>query len=197
MILSVLIRRARAAAGSPILALGILAAVALPLLFVQRRAPVVAYCADCALRRETRSWQLWEAPGVTLFSRSNETPTLVSNALTGKRLIGSHAHRWMAPCVVRNPINIYGPPVTLSLGFLNTPQVAAFLNNLGEFADPDIAQNGLQLVLRPEYSYLVNHTLIFHKFPARGFRDRTQFLTWWGQNAFSFYQHLREETEPD
>lgn len=191
------IKRARAAFLRPWCGVVLIVAIVLPPLFVQRRAPVVAYCADCALRRETHGWQLWSAPGVTLFSRQTETPTLASTALTKTRLVGTHTHHWAEPRTVRNPINLYGPPVTLSLGFLNTPQVAAFLTNLGEFADAGTAQNGLQLVLRPEYSYLVNHTLIFHKFPPRGFRDRAQFLTWWGQNAFSFYQHMREETEPD
>jgi hypothetical protein len=191
------LKRVSSALLRPWCAVVLVGAIVLPLMFVQRRAPVVAYCADCALRHETQSWQLWGAPGVTLFARHTETPTLASSALTQTQLVGMHTHRWVEPRVVRNPLNLYGPPVTLSLGFLNTPQVAAFLHNLGEFADPNTARNGLQLVLRPEYSYLVNHTLIFHKFPSRGFRDRTQFLNWWGQNAFSFYQHLREETEPD
>ena len=189
--------RVRAALAGPWSIVAIVGVLVLPPLFVQRRAPVAAYCAECVLRRETWSWQLWGAPGVTLFSRSEETPTLVSNAVAGKRLVGPHTHRWLEPRIVRNPLNAYGPPVTLSPGFLNTPQVAGFLSNLGEFAEPDIARNGLQLALRPEYSYLINHTLRFHKFPARGFHDRTQFLAWWGQNGFSFYSHLRAETEPD
>ncbi len=195
--LRLLARRIRAGLLSPWLAASLVALVAFAALFVQRRAPVTAYCAECALRQETRSWQLWGAPGVTLFSRRTESPTLVSTTLHGRRLVGPHTHQWLEPKVVRNPLNLYGPPVTLSLGFLNTPQVAGFLANLGEFAEPDIARNGLQLVLRPEYSYLINHTLRFHRFPPRGFGERTQFLQWWGQNGFSFYAHLREETEPD
>lgn len=156
----------------------------------------VAYCAECAARQETRSWGL-RGMERTLFTRRAETPTHVSTALTAKRLVGPHAHRWLEPRVVPNPLNPYAPPVTLSLGFLDTPLVAALLVNLGDWADPANARNTRELLLRPEYSYLVNHSLRFHRFPPRGFRDRAQFLSWWTQHGFSFYAHLREETEPD
>ena len=165
-------------------------------LLVLPRPAALAYCAECATRRETRSWRL-RGTGRTLFTRHAETPTLVSAALIGKRLVGPHEHRWLEPRVVPNPLNPYAPPVTLSLGFLDTPLVAALLVNLGDWADPTSAGNTRELILRPEYSYLVNHSLRFHRFPPRGFRDRARFLSWWTQHGFSFYAHLREETEPD
>ena len=165
-------------------------------LLVVPRPAALAYCAECATRRETRSWRL-RGTERTLLARHAETPTLVSAALVAKRLVGPHDHRWLAPRVVPNPLSPYAPPVTLSLGFLDTPLVAALLVNLGDWADPANARNTRDLILRPEYSYLVNHSLRFHRFPPRGFGDRARFLSWWTQHGFSFYAHLREETEPD
>ena len=182
----------------PLLALiaaGVSLLFALPMLAVTRPT-ALAYCAECALRRETRSWTL-RGTEITLRSRNEEVPTLVSAALIHKRVVGAHAHRWLEPRLAANPLNPYAPPVILSLGFIDTPLVAAFLTNLGDWADPAMARDTRQLVLRPEYSYLVNHSLRFLRFPPRGFPDRRQFQDWWTQNGFGLYSHLREETEPD
>lgn len=172
------------------------AAVLLPLWMVEPRPGEVAFCAECAGQRETAVWGL-RGTGFTLFRRAQETPTAVSAALLRTRLVGPHVHRWLEPRTVRNPLNPYGRPVVQSLGFLNTPLVAGLLGNLGDWADPTAAQNGKELLLRPEYSYLVNQVLRFHCFPPHGFRDRVAFLSWWTQNGFPVLTQLREETEPD
>ena len=168
----------------------------LPLWLVQSAEPRAEHCADCARQRETRTWTL-RYSGRTLWTRHTEKDTYVSTALTAHRFVGSHTHRWVAPRITANPLSPYLPPVRLSLAYVNTPIVAALLNNLGDYADPDSARHACEVVLAPEYSYLINHDLRFHKFPPRGFRDRVQFLAWWQNNAFSFFDHLREETIPD
>ena len=178
-----------------LVAVGLSLLFALPLLATVRPT-TVDYCAECAVRRETRSWNL-RGTGFTLRSQDQEIPTLVSAALTRKGMVGPHAHRWLAPRFAPNPLNPYAPPVTLSLGFIDTPLVASFLTNLGDWSDPEMFRDTRQLVLRPEYSYLVNHSLRFLRFPPRGFPDRRHFQEWWTQNGFGLYSHLREETEPD
>lgn len=154
------------------------------------------YCAVCACEHQTQSWTL-RGSGRVLWSRDAVRATPVSTVLTAKKLVASHTHRWVEPCVVPNPLNPYQAPVRLSLGFINTSLVAALLDNIGDYADPQSARHVCEVVLAPEYSYLINHDLRFHKFPPRGFHDRGQFLGWWQQNAFSFFDHLRDETVPD
>lgn len=154
------------------------------------------YCRTCACEHRMQPWVL-RLTGRLLWTRETESPTRISTVLLGKKLVAPHAHQWVAPRVAPNPLSPYLPPVRQSLGFIDTPLVAAMLGNLGDYADPHSVQHVCEVVLQPEYSYLINHDLRFHKFPPRGFHDRRQFLAWWQQNAFSFFDHLRDETVPD
>ena len=154
------------------------------------------YCAVCACEHLTQSWGV-AGYGRALWTRDAINDTPVSTVLAAKKLVAPHTHRWVEPCLASNPLNPYTAPVRLSLGFVNTPLVAALLGNVGDYADPQSARHVCEVVLAPEYSYLINHDLRFHKFPPHGFRDRRQFLGWWQQNAFSFFDHLRDETVPD
>lgn len=154
------------------------------------------YCALCAAEHRTATWVL-RPSGRVLWTRETVNATPVSTVLTAKKLVAAHAHRWTEPCVVPNPLNPYSPPVRLSLGFVNTSLVVSLLGNVGDWADLQSARHVCDVVLTPEYSYLINHDLRFHKFPQRGFHDRRQFLNWWQQNAYSFFDHLRDETVPD
>ena len=125
----------------------------------------------------------------------NQTP--ISTVLANKKLVIPHDHQWVVSRTISNPLNPSLPPVRLSLSSINTSLVAALLGNVGDYADAQSARHVREVVLAPEYSYLINQDLRFHKFPPHGFRDRQQFLGWWQQNAYSFFDHLRDETVPD
>lgn len=154
------------------------------------------YCSACACEHKTQTWVV-RPTGRVLWSREAVNSTLVSTVLVDRKLVGPHVHRWVTPRVAPNPLSPYLPPVRQSLGFINTPLVAAMLRNFSDYADPQSVQHVCEVMLMPEYSYLINHDLRFHKFPQRGFPTRLQFLTWWQKNAFSFFDHLRDETVPD
>ena len=163
---------------------------------VRRAEPHTDYCAVCACEHQTQSWVL-RGSGRVLWTDDTVRETPVSSVLAAKKLVTLHPHRWVEPCLVPNPLNPYLGPVRLSLGFVNTSLVAALLGNVSDYADAQSTRHVCEVVLAPEYSYLINHDLRFHKFPPHGFRDRTQFLGWWQQNAYSFFDHLRDETVPD
>lgn len=154
------------------------------------------YCALCASEHQVQSWVL-RGSGRILWSRDTVRATTVSTVLADKKLVAPHAHQWVEPSMTPNPLNPYLRPVRLSLGFINTSLVASMLGNVGDWADPQSARHVRDVVLAPEYTYLINHDLRFHKFPPHGFRSRLQFLSWWQQNAYSFFDHLRDETVPD
>lgn len=154
------------------------------------------YCSSCACERKTETW-IFRPTSRVLWTRETENSTLISTVLLNKRLIAPHVHQWVTPRVTLNPLSPYLPPVRQSLGFINTSLVATMLGNMSDYADPQSARHVCEVVLQPEYSYLINHDLRFHKFPPRGFHDRLQFLAWWQKNAFSFFDHLRDETVPD
>ncbi len=163
---------------------------------IQPGEPHSAYCSTCACEYKTQTW-VFRPTGRVLWNRETENSTLVSTVLVGKKLVGSHVHRWVTPRVTPNPLSPYLLPVRQSLGLINTSLVAAMLGNFSDYADPQSVRHVCEVVLTPEYSYLINHDLRFHKFPPHGFHDRRQFLTWWQKNAFSFFDHLRDETVPD
>lgn len=154
------------------------------------------YCKACACEHRTQTWNFRPTGGV-LWTREADHSTLVSAMLLGRKLVGPHVHQWVTPCVTSNPLSPYLPPVRQSLGFINTSLVAAMLGNLSDYADPPSVRHFCEVMLQPEYSYLINHDLRFHKFPPQGFHNRRQFLAWWQKNAFSFFDHLRDETVPD
>lgn len=168
----------------------------LPWLLIGPGESHATYCSACACERKTQTWVL-RPFGRVLWTTETENRTLVSTVLLNKKLVAPHAHQWVNPCVTPNPLSPYLPPVRQSLGFINTSLVATLLGNISDYADPQSAQHVCEVVLQPEYSYLINHDLRFHKFPPHGFHDRSQFLAWWQKNAFSFFDHLRDETVPD
>ena len=53
------------------------------------------------------------------------------------------------------------------------------------------------VLLRPQYSYVIDEALRYLLVPPGGFPDRATFLAWWGGNAFALHNRLRELTEPD
>lgn len=121
----------------------------------------------------------------------------MSELLVKKKLVASHVHRWLEPQAVSNPLDEFGPPVIESLEFISAPRVVSFMRDLAEYGDPESVAKWRDVLLRPQYSYVIDDALRFLLVPSTGFANRTTFLAWWDSNGFALHNRLRELTEPD
>jgi hypothetical protein len=156
-----------------------------------------AYCTICGAQQETRPYGLRFTSSHTLFTQRAVSATPFSALLEEKHLVSAHQHRWLAPRVVPDPRDEFGPPVLESLGFLNAPRVVNFMRNVADYADPVTVANWRDTIMRPSYTRVTDDALRFSRVPKTGFPDRTEFLNWWGQNAYALSHRVRQLTEPD
>lgn len=163
---------------------------------ISARPEPASFCGICGA---TEAQTLWAVRGlnVNLLRTHTIAPTPISEVLIKKNLVASHVHRWLAPQVVPDPRDTFGPPVVESLEFLNVPRVVNFMRNVADYADPVTAANWRDTVMQPQYTRVIDDALRFSRVPAAGFADRTEFLTWWGQNAYALSHRLRQLTESD
>lgn len=163
---------------------------------ISARHESASFCGICGAREAQTSWAV-RGMTVSLLKTHAIAPTPISEVLTKKNLVASHAHRWLAPQVVPDPRDAFGPPVVESLEFLNTPRVVNFMRNVADYADPVTAANWRDTVMQLQYTRVIDDALRFSRVPAAGFADRTEFLSWWGQNAYALSHRLRQLTESD
>ena len=121
----------------------------------------------------------------------------MSELLAKKNLIDAHVHRWHEPQAVPNPMDEFGPPVIESLEFINAPRVVSFMRDLAEYGDSESVAKWRDLLLRPQYSYVIDDALRFLLVPPDGFANRKTFIAWLGGNSFALQNRIRELTEPD
>jgi hypothetical protein len=174
---------------------GLLAGILCVALISPRTEPA-SYCDLCGARQE-ETWWVVRGTGTSLIKTHAITPTPMSEVLVMKKLVATHAHHWRAPEAVPNPLDQFGPPVLESLEFINAPRVVNFMRDLAEYGDGESVTQWRDVLLRPQYSYVIDDALRFLLVPPNGFSDRTAFLAWWGGNGFALHNRLRELTEPD
>jgi hypothetical protein len=155
-----------------------------------------SFCDLCGTRQEATAWMV-RGTGASLLRTHAIAPTPISQLLVRKKLVAAHVHRWRAPEAVPNPLDQSGPPVMESLEFINAPRVVNFMRDLAEYGDAESVTQWRDVLLQPQYSYVIDDALRFLLVPPGGFSDRTTFLAWWGGNGFALHNRLRELTEPD
>lgn len=182
--------------GLAAVALLVLAAaiVAGAVFFKQRETP--HYCQVCGAEAIETTWIL-PGTGVRLFAHHETVATPMSELLTKAHLVSGHEHVWLAPTSVPDPLDPWGPPVVQSLGFVSAPRVVNFMRNLIDAGDSNTVTQWRDLLLRPEYSYVIDGALRFLQAPPDGFPRQQEFDAWWGRNGYALYNRLREETEAD
>ena len=163
---------------------------------ITRRSESAAFCRFCGAEQSQISWAV-RGTHLTLLRSHPVAATPISELLTRKNLVAAHKHEWQAPQLAPDPLDEFGPPVTRSLGFINAPRVVGFMRDLAEYGDANSVAQWRDLLLRPEYSYVIDSALRFLRAPATGFGQRDDFLAWWSSNGFSLYNRLREQTEAD
>jgi hypothetical protein len=164
--------------------------------FISPRTEPASYCELCSARQEETSWMV-RGTGANLLRTNAIEPTPMSELLAKKHLVGAHVHRWRPPQAVPNPLDEFGPPVVESLEFINAPRVVGFLRDLAEYGDPESVTKWRDVLLRPQYSYVIDEALRFLLVPPDGFPNRAAFMAWWSSNGFALHNRLRELTEPD
>lgn len=154
------------------------------------------FCQLCGTERTQTSWGL-RGTALRLFATHGVAETPISALLTTKHLIEKHQHQWLAPRSVPDPLDEFGPPVTQSLDFINAPRVVGFMRNLADYGDTSSITHWRDLLLRPEYSYVIDGALRFFRMPPNGFSNHDEFMAWWSENGFLLYNRLLERTEAD
>ncbi|PYJ08122.1 MAG: hypothetical protein DMF06_13720 [Verrucomicrobia bacterium] len=165
----------------------------LALALISARPEPAAFCGICCVRDARTSWVI-RGTSVVLWKTHEIAPTPMNEVLAKKSLVPGHAHRWCEAQAVPNPLDESGPPVVESLEFVNAPRVVSFMRDLAEYGDSDSVLKWRDVLLRPQYSYVIDDAL---RFLLVGFGDRTRFLAWWSTNGFALHNRLRELTEPD
>lgn len=178
-----------------ILVPGLLAGILCAALISPRTEPA-SFCDLCSARQEETAWMV-RGTGTSLIRTHTIAPTPMSELLAKKDLVTTHVHRWRQPQAVPNPLDEFGPPVIESIEFISAPRVVSFMRDLAEYGDAESVTQWRDVLLRPQYSYVIDDALRFLLVPPSGFSDRTAFLAWWGQNGFALHNRLRELTEPD
>jgi hypothetical protein len=178
-----------------LLRLGLLIALLCAAL-ISVRPDSASFCEICGARDAQTSWAV-RGTNVSLFKTHTIAPTPMSELLTKKNLVALHVHRWRAPQAVPDPRDEFGPPVIESLEYINAPRVVNFMRDVADYADPVTAGNWRETVMQPHYTPVIDDALRFSRVPAAGFADRTEFLIWWGQNAYALSHRLRQLTESD
>lgn len=154
------------------------------------------FCEICCAREDRTAWVV-RGTGVSLWKSRSVASTPMSELLAKKNLVAAHVHRWHEPQAVPNPMDEFGPPVIESLEFINAPRVVGFMRDLAEYGDPESVTKWRDLLLRPQYSYVIDDALRFLLVPTDGFADRKTFIAWLGGNGFALQNRIRELTEPD
>lgn len=165
-------------------------------LIVERQPGQSEFCTVCGAAHLTTTWKI-RSTAIHLWSSRQEEATPFSSVLTEKNLVVTHSHQWLAPRVIPDPLNEFGPPVTESLGLLNTPRVVSFVRNMADFADETSRRLWRERLLSPEFSYVFDDSLRFMRVPEVGFPQREQFDAWSRQYAVPLYARLLQETTAD
>jgi hypothetical protein len=163
---------------------------------ISPRTESASFCELCSARQEETSWMV-RGTGTSLIRTHAIEPTPMSELLVKKHLVTAHVHRWRQPEAVPNPLDEFGPPVIESLEFINAPRVVGFMRDLAEYGDSESITKWRDVLLRPQYSYVIDDALRFLLVPPDGFMNRTAFMDWWSGNGFALHNRLRELTEPD
>jgi hypothetical protein len=178
-----------------ILVPGLLAGILCAALITPRAEPT-SFCDLCGAGQEETSWTV-RGTGASLIRTRAIAPTPMSELLAKKNLVAAHVHRWRQPQAVPNPLDEFGPPVIESLEFINAPRVVGFMRDLADYGDSESVTKWRDVLLRPQYSYVIDDALRFLLVPPDGFTNRATFMAWWSGNAFALHNRLRELTEPD
>lgn len=156
----------------------------------------VSYCGICGARHETRGYRV-RFTELALFRHAETSATPFSHLLEEKKLVQPHPHQWQEPHLVPDPLNEFGPPVLESVAFLNAPRVVNFTRNVADYADAASLAAWKEMAMQPQFSRVADASLRFSRVPEAGFANRTEFLTWWGQNAYALSYRMHQLTEQD
>jgi hypothetical protein len=178
-----------------ILVPGLLAGILCATLISPRAEPA-SFCDLCGARQEETSWMV-RGTSASLIKTRVIAPTPMSELLARKNLVAAHVHRWRQPQAVPNPLDEFGSPVIESLEFISAPRVVGFMRDLADHGDSESITKWRDVLLQPQYSYVIDDALRFLLVPPDGFTNRTAFMAWWSGNAFALQNRLRELTEPD
>lgn len=163
---------------------------------IERKPDHLAYCSDCGAMEVMSSWG-FRGSEKPLFETTRVEPTPYSKVLESNKLVAAHSHCWLAPHKVPDPVNEFGPEVTESLEYINSPRVVSFMANLAEFGDPDMVSHWKQMTLDPKYSHVLDTSLIYVNAPVAGFDDAASFHRWFQNNSAAFQARLAWLTTAD
>jgi hypothetical protein len=124
--------------------------------------------------------------------------TALSRVCVSTHLIGDHEHQWML---------VHGntfPLFSCSLGKgsrlllqIQSPHVAAFVENVATYGSAPEATHWLEVALNPETSSHVDIALAAGQFPPGGFSDASQYRAWTAEGLAKMGARLEELIEPD
>lgn len=133
----------------------------------------------------------------SLFQSKRVEQTPYSSVLEKRKLVSSHSHEWLSPRQVPDPVNEFGPKVTESLEFINSPRVVAFMDNLANYGDAEMIQHWKQMILDPKYSHVLDESLVYVNAPTNGFNNANAFRHWFQNNSAAFQARLAWLTTAD
>ncbi len=162
----------------------------------ERKPDHCAYCSECGAMEVKSSWG-FRGSEKAFFETSRIDPTPFSSMLNSRKLVATHFHQWISPRQVTDPVNEFGPKVTESLEYINTPRVVSFMSNLAEYGDSDMVSHWKQTTLDPKYSYVLDTSLVYVNAPTNGFGDGDSFRHWFQNNAAAFQARLAWLTTAD
>lgn len=163
---------------------------------IERKPDHCAFCTECGAMEVRSGWGFRGSRSSVLETgRVEQTP--YSSLLESRKLVSAHSHQWLAPRQVADPVNEFGPKVTESLEFINSPRVVSFMGNLAEYGDPDMVSHWKQMILDPKYSHVLDTSLVYVNAPPNGFGDGDSFRRWFQNNSASFQARLAWLTTAD
>lgn len=163
---------------------------------IERVPDKCAFCTRCGALEITSGWT-FAGFSKPLFETHRVVDTSYSSLVVAKKLVPSHEHHWLAPEQVPDPVNEFGPKVTESLEFINTPRVVSFMRNLADYGNPEMIEHWNHTILDPKYSHVLDTSLVYVSAPAAGFHNGDQFRDWFQKNSAAFQARLSWLTTAD
>lgn len=163
---------------------------------VERLPDQCAFCSRCAALEITSRWTVSGIPK-SLVETHRVMDTSYSSLLVAKKIVSPHEHHWLVPEEVPDPVNEFGPKVTESLEFINTPRVVSFMRNLADYGNPEMIEHWNHTILDPKYSHVLDTSLVYVNAPATGFHNGSEFRDWFQNNSAAFQARLSWLTTAD
>ncbi len=163
---------------------------------IERKPDHLAYCSECGAMKVKSGWGI-RSSETTLIDTTRVEQTPYSSVLENRKLVSAHSHKWLPPRQVPDPVNEFGPKVTESLEYINSPRVVSFMENLAEYGDLDMVNHWKQMTLDPQYSHVLDASLIYVNAPVTGFGDAATFRRWFQNNSAAFQARLAWLTTAD